>query len=85
VHHQDLGGSDALLLDGMECKMEAVNPHREPAGEWKVQSWPAGKDGELWVEIVSSESYKELAGELLGRLCEILGKILEEPSAKIEV
>lgn len=81
VHHQDIDYFDDMKFGEANCRLDAMNPHSEPAAEWKVQSY--SRDGQLYIEIVSSESWKDLAALLLDGLCRVITDICQKPHAPI--
>ncbi|KAF9885568.1 hypothetical protein FE257_012774 [Aspergillus nanangensis] len=63
VVHQDVEHVEDLSFMAASSRMQTVYPHFEPLREIKVQAFPRGDM--LGIEIVTVESWKELAGELL--------------------
>jgi aryl carrier-like protein len=83
VHHQDIDYFDTMRLGNSTCRLDAINPHAEPAQEWKVQSF--SRDGLLNIEIVSSKSWKGLASTLLDDLCVIIIDIIQGPTQRVDL
>ncbi|OCL04400.1 acetyl-CoA synthetase-like protein [Glonium stellatum] len=81
VHHHDITYFDTIEFAGTECRVEALNPHAEPAQEWKVQSFSRGND--LYIEIVGSDSWMDLSASLLDSLCGAAMSLVREPDAKL--
>jgi fusarinine C synthase len=74
VHHHDIDYFDSMEVGGTTCRLDTVNPHSEPAQEWKIQSWSQGN--KLTVEIICSESWKPLGYNLLTSLEETVRQLI---------
>lgn len=73
VVHQDVEHVTNLSFSSANATMETVYPHEEPLREWKIQAFLSSERDSLTLEIVTFESWKGFAEELL----EDLGACLE--------
>jgi hypothetical protein len=83
VHHHDIQYFDTMSFGGKDCRLGVCNPHEEPALEWKVQSWSDREGRLLHLEIICSESWRELGEEVLGCLAEAAGRLVRDPGAPV--
>ena len=67
----------------VKAKCETLYPHAEPLREWKVQVFQMG-EGVVRVEIVTLESWKEVAEGLLDDLDGAFKSLDESLEKKIE-
>lgn len=77
VVHQDVAHVETLEFRGessSKVKFETVYPYEEPLREWKCQAFHVGET--LTLEIVTMESWKEVAGEVLGEVCAALEELV---------
>lgn len=82
VHHQDIEYFDTINLGNTTCRLDVWNPDGEPAMEWKVQS--SLREGKwLDVEIMCSESFKELAEVLIVKLKGAISMMIERPEGLV--
>jgi len=77
VVHQDVDHVTELPFQETTCQMETYYAQAEPLREWKIQAFFKGD--ELTIEIVTVESWKEVAHELLGEIGEVLKELLYKP------
>ncbi|KAK5657192.1 hypothetical protein OQA88_3250 [Cercophora sp. LCS_1] len=74
VVHQDVVHVETLEFKGEKARFETVYPYEEPLREWKCQAFHVGET--LTLEIVTFESWKGVAGELLDEVCEALEELV---------
>ncbi|PKS12263.1 hypothetical protein jhhlp_001563 [Lomentospora prolificans] len=77
VVHQDVDHVTELPFQETTCQMETYYAQAEPLREWKIQAFFKGD--ELTIEIVTVESWKEVAHDLLGEIGEVLKELLYRP------
>lgn len=77
VVHQDVEHVTELPFVETRCSMETYYAQEEPLKEWKIQAFVSGE--KLTVEIVTVESWKEVAGELLEEMGGVLKEVLYTP------
>lgn len=77
VIHQDVEHVTELPFVETRCRMETYYAQEEPLKEWKIQAFVSGE--KLTVEIVTVESWKEVAGELLEEIGGVLKEVLYTP------
>ncbi|SPO05622.1 related to AM-toxin synthetase (AMT) [Cephalotrichum gorgonifer] len=77
VVHQDVEHVTELPFIETKCRMETYYPHFEPLRELKMQAFVSGE--ELTIEIVTVESWKGVAEELLGEIGAVLEEVLYTP------
>jgi amino acid adenylation domain-containing protein len=70
VVHQDVEHVESLLFKTTRCRMETIYPHQEPLQEIKLQVFLKGDT--MAIEIVTFESWKYFAQELLGDIGDVL-------------
>ena len=64
-------------------KIETYYPHQEPLQEWKIQAFIAEDGMSMTFEIVTFESWKEEAKELLDKLIESVKFLANNHDAKL--
>ncbi|KKA29546.1 hypothetical protein TD95_001668 [Thielaviopsis punctulata] len=75
VVHQDVEHVENLeLVNGLGGKTETLYLHEEPLREWKIQAFPKG--GRMTIEVVTFESWRDVAGDLLDRMEGVFDKLL---------
>ncbi|EHL02553.1 putative Enniatin synthase [Glarea lozoyensis 74030] len=83
VVHQDVEHVENLRFLGAECRMETVYPHMEPLREWKFQAFVREGGRRLEVEIVTVESWRGVAEEILGELEGVMGMLVERAGERL--
>jgi hypothetical protein len=79
VVHQDVEHVESLEFLGGKGKCETVYPHPEVLKEWKLQAFPSKGGNELMLEIVTFESWKPIAHELLKDLEVVMDLLVKNP------
>ncbi|KAL5612616.1 hypothetical protein BROUX41_004289 [Berkeleyomyces rouxiae] len=75
VVHQDVDHVENLdLVNGLGGKTETLYLHEEPLREWKIQAFPRGN--KMIIEVVTFESWKHTAAELLDRMQDVFDTLL---------
>lgn len=77
VVHQDVDHVTELPFEETRCQMETYYAQAEPLREWKIQAFVKGD--ELTIEIVTVESWRDVAHELLGEIGDVLKELLYKP------
>ncbi|KAJ3943769.1 uncharacterized protein N0V96_006702 [Colletotrichum fioriniae] len=77
VVHQDVEHVESLGFETASSRMETIYPQQEPLREWKIQAFPQGD--KLTIEIVTFESWKGHAAELLDKIEETFKILLGNP------
>ncbi|OLN95333.1 Nonribosomal peptide synthetase 4-like protein 2 [Colletotrichum chlorophyti] len=81
VVHQDVEHVESLGFSSASSRMETIYPHQEPLREWKIQAFPQGD--KLTIEIVTFESWKGHAKELLDKIEDVFKVLLGNPGAPL--
>ncbi|KIX08840.1 uncharacterized protein Z518_03497 [Rhinocladiella mackenziei CBS 650.93] len=81
VHHQDIDYFDTLPFGSGSCRVGLLNPHPEPAQEWKIVSFP--KEGEICIGIETSESWVDFATGMLLELAGTVTLFAQKPDADL--
>ena len=81
VVHQDVRHVESLPFKSTRAEMETIYPHEEPLREWKIQAFPGkkGDDEVLTIEVITVESWKKMANQLLGELEGAVKQLVIEP------
>ncbi|KAK1986036.1 AMP-binding enzyme [Colletotrichum cereale] len=79
VVHQDVEHVESLGFETASSRMETIYPHQEPLREWKIQAFPRGD--KLTIEIVTFESWKGHAKDLLDEIETTFKVLLDNPGA----
>ncbi|PHH52314.1 Nonribosomal peptide synthetase 4 [Ceratocystis fimbriata CBS 114723] len=82
VVHQDVEHVDSLgLVNGLGGRTETLYLHEEPLREWKIQAFPKGN--KMVIEVVTFESWKETAAELLDHMQDIFARLLGQATGPL--
>ncbi|KAI8298770.1 Nonribosomal peptide synthase 1 [Colletotrichum sp. SAR11_240] len=81
VVHQDVEHVETLGFSSASSRMETIYPHQEPLREWKIQAFPQGD--KLTIEIVTFESWKGHAKDLLDKIEETFKVLMGNPAAPL--
>ncbi|KAK6226332.1 non-ribosomal peptide synthetase [Colletotrichum tabaci] len=81
VVHQDVEHVESLGFETASSRMETIYPHQEPLREWKIQAFPQGD--RLTIEIVTFESWKGHANDLLDEIETTFKVLLGNPRASL--
>lgn len=83
VVHQDVRHVEHLPFRTTKAELETIYAHEEPLREWKIQAFPGkrGDDEILSLEIVTFESWRETARDLLDELEGIVKQLMKEPGS----
>ncbi|TEA22718.1 Nonribosomal peptide synthase 1 [Colletotrichum sidae] len=81
VVHQDVEHVETLGFSSASSRMETIYPHQEPLREWKIQAFPQGD--KLTIEIVTFESWKGHAAELLDKIEKTFEVLMGNPAARL--
>jgi amino acid adenylation domain-containing protein len=82
-HVESLGFGDGDGIGIGKARMETYYPHMEPLREWKFQAFVKNGGRELECEIVTVESWKEVAAEILEGLGETMRLLIEGTSERL--
>ena len=74
VVHQDVAHIETWEFKGEKAWFETVYPFEEPLRDWKCEAFHVGET--LTLEIVTVQSWRGVAGELLGEVCQALGELI---------
>lgn len=85
VVHQDVAHVETLEFLDRKAKFETIYAYEEPLREWKIQAFYGEDNGRerLTIEVVTFQSWKEEAGELLEKVCEGLRQLVERPEEEL--
>ena len=81
VVHQDVSHVAPPPFRSTKAALETVYPHQEPLREWKIQAYIDGD--KLTLEIVTIESWKEYAVDLLADLVAVAESLVAKPHAAL--
>ncbi|KAK3983962.1 putative HC-toxin synthetase [Cladorrhinum sp. PSN332] len=85
VVHQDVAHVETLSFLDMRAKFETIYAYEEPLREWKIQAFYDAKVEALTIEIITFESWKGHAVELLDKVCESLVQLVQRPEEELNI
>ncbi|KAK4228118.1 putative HC-toxin synthetase [Podospora fimiseda] len=85
VVHQDVMHVESLSFLEKKARFETIYAYEEPLREWKIQAFYDAKEETLTIEIVTFQSWKKEAEELLGRVCEALVQLVQRPEEELNI
>ncbi|KAK4234191.1 Nonribosomal peptide synthetase 4 [Achaetomium macrosporum] len=93
VVHQDVAHVEGLEFKerggggggDMKARMETVYPYEEPLREWKIQAFYHGESETLTLEVVTFQSWREHAVEVLDKLVLSMEQLVERPWEELGV
>lgn len=81
VVHQAVKPVESLEVADVGGKTETVYIHEEPLQEWNIQAFFG--EGEMKIEVITVESWKEYAQELLGDITATARELVTSPTKRI--
>ncbi|KAL2203682.1 peptide synthetase [Sarocladium strictum] len=81
VVHQAVKPVEVLEVGGSRGKNETIYVHEEPLKEWNVQAFFG--EGELTIELITIESWKDYAEDLLEDITNTARALVAQPDARL--
>jgi amino acid adenylation domain-containing protein len=94
VVHQDVAHVEELEFSvsereggggGIKARMETLYPYEEPLREWKIQAFYHAESERLTLEVVTFQSWREHAVEILDKLVGSMEQLVKRPWEELRV